>query len=239
MLAHSPVFSTGCAISASHLEITECRGEESYGKELCTHTYDVITHGRTPPLSSRGSCKPTDEYPYCTEGAMQLGRQGCYPHSQRCHQSCCLLLAHLQNYGAHGQFLAGVNTSTRARTRACGCDVAFIHHSHKRASFSCQFAQSQEISLYWCIVHVCMNVCYTLRKRSVQESSIQVILAHCLRGRQWQSSLVWHVGIQHSTYTLSILPFITFRFSNSIMRNDNRYCNNRLNIVPPLAPGSP
>ena len=31
---------------------------------------------RTPPLSSRGSCKPTDKYHYCTEGAMQLGRRG-------------------------------------------------------------------------------------------------------------------------------------------------------------------
>ena len=35
---------------------------------------DAVTQGHTPPLSSHGSCKPIDEYPYCTEGAMQLGR---------------------------------------------------------------------------------------------------------------------------------------------------------------------
>ena len=34
--------------------------------------FDAITHGHTPPLSSHGSCKPTEEYPYCTERAMQL-----------------------------------------------------------------------------------------------------------------------------------------------------------------------
>ena len=58
------------------LEITECRGEKSYEQE-CPRidTFDAVTHGRTPPLSSRESCKPTDEYPYCTEGTMQLGRR--------------------------------------------------------------------------------------------------------------------------------------------------------------------
>ena len=35
---------------------------------------DAVTQGRTSPLSSHGSCKPIDESPYCTEGAMQLGR---------------------------------------------------------------------------------------------------------------------------------------------------------------------
>ena len=33
---------------------------------------DAIAQGPTSPLSSRGFCKPTDEYPYCTEGALQL-----------------------------------------------------------------------------------------------------------------------------------------------------------------------
>ena len=41
---------------------------------VCVCVCDAITQGRTPPISSHGSCKPIDEYPYCTEGAMRLGR---------------------------------------------------------------------------------------------------------------------------------------------------------------------
>ena len=36
---------------------------------------DAVTQGHTSPLSSHGSCKPIDEYPYCTEGAMQWGNE--------------------------------------------------------------------------------------------------------------------------------------------------------------------
>ena len=63
-----PVFSTDCATYASHLEITSVGGE-SYGQESMQDGYsDAVTQGHTPPLSSRGSWKPIDEYPYCTEG---------------------------------------------------------------------------------------------------------------------------------------------------------------------------
>ena len=51
------MFSTDCATNASHLEITECRGGESYEQEPWTDTFDAVANGRTPPLSSRGSCK--------------------------------------------------------------------------------------------------------------------------------------------------------------------------------------
>ena len=66
------LINTGSATYASHLDITKCRwgilwpgAQDGYS--------DAVTQGRTPPLSSHGSCKPIDEYPYCTEGAMRLG----------------------------------------------------------------------------------------------------------------------------------------------------------------------
>ena len=34
---------------------------------------DAVTQGCTPPFSPHGSCKPTDEWPYCTKEALQLG----------------------------------------------------------------------------------------------------------------------------------------------------------------------
>ena len=40
---------------------------------LYSHTFDADTHGHTPPLSSCGTCKPTDEYPYCTVGPCSWG----------------------------------------------------------------------------------------------------------------------------------------------------------------------
>ena len=68
---HFPVFSTDCATHASHLEITKCRWGILWprARDGCS---DAVTQGRTPLLSSHGSCKPIDEYPYCTEVAMQL-----------------------------------------------------------------------------------------------------------------------------------------------------------------------
>ena len=66
---HFPVFSTDCATNASHLEIIECRGGESYGQQPWTDTFDAITDGRTPPLSS---CKPV-EYPYILRGLCSWG----------------------------------------------------------------------------------------------------------------------------------------------------------------------
>ena len=99
---HFPAFSTNCGTNASHLELTKYGGGESYSQEPWTDTFDAITHGCTPPLSSRGPCKPTNEYPYCT-------------------QSCCLLLTHPQIMGATIQLLAVVNTSTSTSVCVCVC----------------------------------------------------------------------------------------------------------------------
>ena len=54
MLAHFPVFNTGSATYASHLDITKCRwGILQPGAEVGYS--DAITQGCTP-------CKPIDEY---------------------------------------------------------------------------------------------------------------------------------------------------------------------------------
>ena len=70
---HFPVFSTDCATNPSHLDITKCKGGASYDQEPWTDTFDAVTHGRTLPLSSRGSCKPTDEYPTALRGPCSWG----------------------------------------------------------------------------------------------------------------------------------------------------------------------
>ena len=38
---------------------------------------DAVTQGCTPPLSSHGSCKPIDEYPYCTKRPCNLTPMCC------------------------------------------------------------------------------------------------------------------------------------------------------------------
>ena len=54
---------------------------------------DAVTQGRTPPLSSHGSCKPIDESPTAptgnATGVIRLALR-----SQGGHWSCCHLLAH-------------------------------------------------------------------------------------------------------------------------------------------------
>ena len=103
--------------------------------------FDAVTHGCTPPLSSRGSCKPTDEYPYCTEGAMQLGRRGWRCHSRQCHQSCCLLLAHSQYYGGH--IVLGMLPSLHMELAEAFCSELrpFVQLAFNGLSFYQQFWQ--------------------------------------------------------------------------------------------------
>ena len=57
----------------SNEEITECRQRISWSRAQDRYS-DAVTQCHTPALSSHGSFKPIDEYPYCTEGAMQLRR---------------------------------------------------------------------------------------------------------------------------------------------------------------------
>ena len=57
------MFSTDCATNASHLDITECRWGILWPRAQDGYS-DAVTQDHTPPLSSHGSCKPTDEYPY-------------------------------------------------------------------------------------------------------------------------------------------------------------------------------
>ena len=66
--------STGGSTYASHLDIIKCRwgilwpgAQDRYSESL------VLSLKVVPPLSSHGSCKPIDEYPYCTKGPVQLG----------------------------------------------------------------------------------------------------------------------------------------------------------------------
>ena len=91
---HFPVFSTDCTANASHLEVTEWG---FMGPWALGGYFDSVTHVHTHLSHLMGLASPhADEYPYCTEGAMRVGRWGWCPRSQLGHQSRCLLLAQPQ-----------------------------------------------------------------------------------------------------------------------------------------------
>ena len=58
----------------TYLEITECRGGESYGQEPWTDTFDAVTHGCTPAHLSHlvGLASLQLSTPIALRGAMQL-----------------------------------------------------------------------------------------------------------------------------------------------------------------------
>ena len=85
------------------------------------NTVDADTHGRTPPLSSCGTCYPTDEYPTAQRGHTGGEIRSVSPQPMVPPVLLPPAGSSPNLWGPHRQFLAVVNTSTSTSTNVYVC----------------------------------------------------------------------------------------------------------------------
>ena len=131
---------TSCNVLLLRLHTVPCQCHHCMGQitfsahvymSVCVCVYvDAITKGRTPPLSSHGSCKPIGEYPNALRGPCSWGdKTGVRPCCQRDHQWCYLLLAHPLN-GGHVVSSGCGKYKYNAYKYKCVCVCVHVFHCY-------------------------------------------------------------------------------------------------------------